>query len=47
MKTIFCKIFRSVTKLFNRIIDKEAERVITFYGNVFESLQDEEGDTRR
>jgi hypothetical protein len=43
MKTVFCKIVRSATKLFNRIIDKEAERVMAFYNNVFELPQDREG----
>ncbi len=43
MRTIFYRIIESVTKFFNRIVDKEADRIVTFYNNVFGLPQDKTG----
>jgi len=44
MKKILRNIIRSIADFLNRIADKQAETVIEFYGQVFESNQNKGGD---
>lgn len=36
MKSIFKKLFRPIANFFNRMVDREAERVIGMYRQVFQ-----------
>ena len=45
MKKLFKKIINSIKNFFNRIADQEAERVIKYYSQVFETKPDEGGGT--
>ncbi|MFA5276338.1 MAG: hypothetical protein WC417_05550, partial [Candidatus Omnitrophota bacterium] len=47
MKKVFRKIFNSIKNFFNRISDQEAERVIKYYSQVFETNPDNKGGRRK
>lgn len=43
MKKAFKKIINSIKNFFNRMSDQEAERVIKYYSQIFETKPDEGG----
>lgn len=47
MRKLFKKIIRSIKNFFNRMTDQEAERVIKYYSQIFETNPDKGGGSER
>ncbi|MDD5004900.1 MAG: putative porin [Candidatus Omnitrophica bacterium] len=47
MKKVFKKIINSIKNFFNRMADQEAERIIDYYSQIFETKSDEGGVNER